>query len=111
MAGDEVVAPQEFLPNVHSAFEGGEVFVEPVHFHTMFNPLKCVVFFVDVGRDCSSRHFEFGVAHVVATVLLHFCKGRGVFKSVGRLSQSVVGSPCSLEEFEEPVGEGGSGAL
>src|SRR5216684_8573822 len=57
-AGDEVVAPREFLADVHPALECGKAFVEPVRFHTMFNPLKCVVFFVDVGDDRSAGHFE-----------------------------------------------------
>src|SRR6266853_5729711 len=61
-AGDEVVAPGEFLADVYPAFEHSEAFVETVRFHAIFNPLKRVVFFVDVGGDCSSRHFELGVA-------------------------------------------------
>src|SRR6266853_5078109 len=80
-AGDEVVAAGEFLPDVHPAFECGEVFVEPVRFHTMFNPLKCVVFFVDVGDDGSSCHFEFSAVHVVAAVSLHFGESCGVVES------------------------------
>src|SRR5216684_3299236 len=107
---DKVVAAGEFLPDVHPAFKGGEAFVEPVRFHTMFNPLERVVFFVDVGRDCSSCHFELGVAYVVAAVSFHLSKGCGVFKATGRLSQGVVGSSPSLEEFEEPVGECGGGS-
>src|SRR5216684_7553712 len=80
-ARDEVVAARQFLADVHPPFEGGEAFVEPVHFHTMFNPLKRVVFFVDVGDDCSACHFEFGSVCVVAVVALHFCKSCGVFES------------------------------
>ncbi len=95
---------------VHAAFEGGEVFMEPVCFHTMFNPLEHVVFFVDVGRDCSSCHFELSTAYVVVAVSFHLSKGCGVFKATGRLSQGVVGSSPSLEEFEEPVGECGGGS-
>ncbi len=110
-ACDEVVALQEFLMDVHPSFECSEAFVEPVCFHAMFNPLKRVVFFVDVSSDCSACHFEFGAAHVVAAVLFHFGEGCGVFEATGRFSQGVVGSSPSLEEFEEPVGEGGSGAL
>src|SRR5216683_6899965 len=106
-AGDEVVTAGEFLADVHPAFECGEVFVEPVRFHTMFNPLERVVFFVDVGCDRPACHFEFCAAHVVAVVSLHFGEGCGVFKATCHLSQGVVGSPPSLEEFEEPVGEGG----
>src|SRR5712671_2776226 len=108
-AGDKVATPWEFLADVHPALECGEAFVEPVRFHTMFNPLKRVVFFVDVSGDCSARHFEFGLTHVVATVSLHLCEGGGVFKSTCCFSQGVVGPSPSLEEFEEPVGEGGSG--
>ena len=80
------MAPGEFLADVHPALECGEAFMEPVHFHTMFNPLKRVVFFVDVGGDGSSRHFEFGAVHVVAAVALHLCEGCGVFESTCRLS-------------------------
>src|SRR6266851_3460193 len=109
-ASDEVVAPGEFLADVHPPFERGEAFVEPVRFHAMFNPLKHVVFFVDVGGDCSACHLELGTAHVVAAVSLHLREGCGVFKSARRFSQGVIGSPPSLEEFKEPVGEGGSGA-
>src|SRR6266851_5013752 len=98
-AGDEVVASGELLPDVHLAFEGGKAFVEPVRFHTMFNPLKRVVFFVDVGNDGSACHFEFGSVGVVAVVSLHFGEGCWVLKSTRRLSQGVVGSPVSLEEF------------
>src|SRR6266853_6386825 len=70
-ACDEVVAARQFLADVHAPFEGGEAFVEPIRFHTMFNPLKCVVFFVDVGGDGLARHFEFGSVHVVTSVSLH----------------------------------------
>src|SRR5712675_1254801 len=65
-AGDEVVVPGEFLADVHPPFECGEAFMEPVRFHAMFNPLKRVVFFVDVGADCSARHFELGAVGVMA---------------------------------------------
>src|SRR5713101_7300697 len=58
-AGDEVVPTRELRPDVHPAFEGGEAFVEPVRFHTMFNPLERVVFLVDFGADGSTGHFEF----------------------------------------------------
>src|SRR5229473_3087038 len=88
-ACDKVVVPWEFLVDVHPSFEGDKAFVEPVRFHVMFNPLKRVVFFVDVGHDCSLCHFELGVAHVVAAVSLHLCEGCGVFKSTCRLSQGV----------------------
>ena len=104
-ACDEVVAAREFLADVHPAFECGKAFMEPVRLHTIFNPLEHVVFFVDVGRDCSSCHFELSTAYVVAAVSFHLSKGCGVFKATGRLSQGVVGSSPSLEEFEEPVGE------
>src|SRR6266851_4592144 len=57
-AGDEVMASREFLADVHPALECGEMFVEPVCFHTMFNPLKRIIFFVDVGDDRSACHFE-----------------------------------------------------
>ncbi len=103
--GDEVVASQEFLADVHPSFKCGEAFVETVRFHTMFDPLKHVVFFVDVGGDCSVCHFELGSVRVVAAVSLHLCEGCWVFESTRRLSQGVVGSPASLEEFEEPGGE------
>src|SRR6267154_5344521 len=103
-ACDEVVTAGEFLADVHPPFEGCEAFVEPVRFHTMFNPLKRVVFFLDVGDDGSSRHFELGSVRVVAAVSLHFCEGCGVFESTCRFSQGVVGSPVGLEEFEEPGG-------
>ena len=83
--------------DVHPPFECGEAFMEPVRFHTMFNPLKCVVFFVDVGDDCSARHFEFGSVCVVAAVSLHFGEGCGVFESTRRLSQGVVSSSVGLE--------------
>src|SRR5216683_8398609 len=104
-AHDEVVAAWELLADVHPPFECGEAFVEPVCFHTMFNPLKRVVFFVDVGDDCSLCHLELGSLHVVAAVSLHLCEGCWVFESTRHLSQGVVGSPVSLEEFEEPGGE------
>src|SRR6267154_1190793 len=58
-AGDKVVTPGEFLADVHPALKCGEAFVEPIRFHMMFNPLKRVVFFVDVGSDRSSCHLEF----------------------------------------------------
>src|SRR6266851_2318174 len=106
-AGDKVVAAQELLVDVHPAFQGGEAFMEPVRFHTMFNPLECVIFFVDVGCDRPACHFEFGAAHVVSAVALHFGESCGVFESMCRFSQGMVGSPPCLEEFEEPVGEGG----
>src|SRR6266851_2479344 len=99
-AGDEVVVPGEFLADVHSPFECSEAFVEPVRFHTMFNPLKRVVFFVNVGDDCSSCHFKFGVVGVVTAVSLHFGEGGRVFESTCRLSQGVVCSSVGLEEFE-----------
>src|SRR6266851_9109155 len=67
-AGDKVVAAREFLADVHPPFECCEAFVEAVRFHTMFNPLKRVVFFVDVGGDGTSRHFKFGSVRVVAAV-------------------------------------------
>ncbi len=104
-AGDEVATAGEFLTDVHPSFECGEAFVEPVRFHAMFNPLKRVVFFVDVGDDGSTRHFELGSVRVVAVVLLHLCEGGGVLKSTGRFSQGVVGASGGLEEFEEPGGE------
>src|SRR5216683_570157 len=104
-AGDEVVAPGKFLTDVHPALECGEAFMEPVCFHTMFNPLKRVVFFVDVGGDCSACHFEFGSVGVVSAVSLHLCEGCWVVESTCRLSQGVVGPSASLEEFEEPGGE------
>src|SRR5712671_3158376 len=104
-AGDEVVAARQLLADVHPPFERGEAFVEPVRFHTMFNPLKRVVFFVDVGDDGSACHFEFGSVHVVAAVSLHLCEGCWVFESTCRLSQGVVGASAGLEEFEEPGGE------
>src|SRR6266851_7015527 len=104
-AGDEVSAPRELLANVHAAFECGEAFVEAVCFHTMFNPLKHVIFFVDVGDDCAVCHFEFGAVHVVTAVSLHLCKGCGVLESTCRFSQGVVGPSAGLEEFEEPRGE------
>ena len=93
------------MADVHPPFEGGKAFVEPVRFHMMFNPLKRVVFFVDVGDDGSSHHFELGSVRVVASVSFHFGKGCGVFESTCRLSQGVVSSPVGLEEFEEPGGE------
>jgi len=102
---DEVVAAWEFLADVHPPFERGEAFVEPVRFHAMFNPLKRVIFFVDVGNDGSSCHFELGSVRVVAAVSLHFCEGCWVFESTRRLSQGVVGSSISLEELDEPGGE------
>src|SRR5712671_611887 len=103
-AGDEVVAAREFLVDVHPPFECGEVFVEPVRFHAMFNPLKRVVFFVDVGDDRSSCHFEFGSVRVVAVVSFHFCESCGVLESTSRFSQGVVGASASLEELKEPRG-------
>ncbi len=104
-ACDEVVAAWEFLADVHPAFECGEAFVEPVCFHTMFNPLKHIIFFVDVGGDCSACHLEFGSVRVVAAVSLHFCEGCRVVESTCRLSQGVVGASTGLEELEEPGGE------
>src|SRR6266851_6072435 len=104
-ACDEVVAAWEFLADVHPAFECGEAFVEPVCFHTMFNPLKRVVFFLDVSDDCSSRHFELGAVGVMAAVSFHLGEGCRVFESTCRFSQGVVGSPVGLEELEEPGGE------
>src|SRR5712671_2891941 len=105
VAGDEVVTSGELLADVHPTFERGEAFMEPVRFHTMFNPLKRVVFFVDVGGDGSACHFELGSVRVVAAVSFHFCEGCWVLESARRLSQGVVGSPIGLEEFEEPGGE------
>src|SRR5216683_3153023 len=104
-ACDEVMAARELLADVHPAFECGEAFMEPVRFHTMFNPLKRVVFFVDVGGDGSACHFELGSVRVVAAVSFHFCEGCWVLEVARRLSQGVVGSPIGLEEFEEPGGE------
>ena len=104
VVGDEVVAPREFLADVHPPFECGEAFMKPIRFHTMFNPLKRVVFFVDVGDDRLSCHFEFGSVHVVVAVSLHFCEGCGVFESTCRLSQGVVSSSVGLEKLEEPGG-------
>src|SRR5216683_7481157 len=66
-ACDKVVAAWEFLADVQSPLECSEAFVEPVRFHTMFNPLERVVFFVDVGCDHMACDFEFGATHVVAT--------------------------------------------
>src|SRR5712671_3809466 len=80
-ACDEVVAAREFLADVHPAFERGEAFMEPIRFHTMFNPLERVVFFVDVGCDRASCHFEFSVAYVVAAVSFHLGEGCGVFEA------------------------------
>src|SRR5712671_5451261 len=104
-AGDKVVMPREFLVDVHPPFECSEAFVEPVRFHTMFNPLKHVVFFVDVGGDGSACHFELGAVHVVASVSLHLGEGCWVVKSTCRFSQGVVRSSTSLEKLEEPWGE------
>src|SRR5216683_3463034 len=104
-ACDEVVTAGEFLADVHPPFEGRETFVEPIRFHTMFNPLKRVVFFFDVGDDGASCHFELGSVSVVAAVSFHFCEGCGVFESTHRLSQGVVGSSVGLEKLEEPGGE------
>src|SRR6266851_9479366 len=99
---DKVVAAGEFLPDVHPAFKGGEAFVEPVRFHTMFNPLKRVVFFVDFGDDGSTGHLEFGSVGVVAAVAFDFGVRGGVVESTSRFSQGVVGSPVGLEELNEP---------
>ena len=99
------MAAWEFLADVHSPLECCEAFVEAVRFHTMFNPLKRVVFFVDVGGDCSSHHFEFGSVCVVAAVSFHFHVGCGMFESTCRLSQGVVGASAGLEELKEPGGE------
>src|SRR6266851_5890671 len=74
-AGDEVVAAGELLADVHPPFECGESFMEAVRFHTMFNPLKRVVFFVNVGDDGSSCHFELCAVGVVAVVSFHFGEG------------------------------------
>ena len=104
-AYDEVVAAWEFLADVQPPFECGEAFVEPVCFHAMFNPLKRVVFFVDVGCDCASCDFEFGAVRVVTVVSLHLCEGCGVIESTCRFSQGVVSSPIGLEQLEEPGGE------
>src|SRR5216683_5940569 len=84
---DEVVVAWELLADVQSALECGEAFVEPVRFHTMFNPLERVVFFVDVSRDCVSCDFEFGAVHVVATVVFDFGEGCGMVESTCHLSQ------------------------
>src|SRR6267154_5096358 len=83
-ACDEVVTAREFLADVHPPFEGCEAFVEAVRFHTMFNPLKHVVFFVDVGDDGASCHFELSSVRVVAAVSFHFREGCGVFESTCR---------------------------
>ena len=104
-AGDEVVTAREFLADVHPALECGEAFVEPIRFHTMFNPLKHVVFFVNVGDDRSAGHFELGSVRVVTAVSLHLCEGCWVFESTCRLSQGVVGASAGLEELKEPGGE------
>src|SRR5713101_3639863 len=99
---DEVVAARELLADVHPPFECGEAFVEPVRFHAMFNPLKRVVFFVDVGGDCSTCHLELGSVRVVAAVSFHFRVGCGVFESMCRFSQGVVGASAGLEKLEKP---------
>src|SRR6266851_10527644 len=104
-ARDEVVAAGEFLADVHPPFEGCEAFVEPVRFHTMFNPLKRVVFFLDVSDDGASCHFELGSVRVVAAVSFHFGEGCGVVETACRFSQGVVGPSVGLEELEEPGGE------
>ena len=96
-AGGEVVA------DVHSPFECGELFMEPVHFHTMFNPLKGIVLLLNFGSDGSAGDFEFHSVLVVMAVFLHLCEGGRVFEATCRLSQGVVGSPPGLEEFDKPV--------
>jgi len=99
------MAAGELLADVHPPFERSKAFMEPVRFHTMLNPLERVIFFVDVGDDGASRHFEFGAVGVVTAVSLHFGEGCWVLESTRRLSQGVVGSPVGLKEFEEPGGE------
>src|SRR6266853_807984 len=105
VAHDVVVVAREFLVDVHLAFECGEMFVEPIHFHTMFNPLECVIFFLNVDSDCMACDLKLSAALVVATVALHLSEGCRVVEGTRRLSQGVVGSPSGLEEFEKPVGE------
>ncbi len=39
-AAHDIAAGREVTADVHSPFEWGKLFVEPVHFHMMFNPLK-----------------------------------------------------------------------
>src|SRR6266851_3760912 len=40
----DIAAGGEVVADVHLSFERGELLMEPVRFHTMFNPLKQVVF-------------------------------------------------------------------
>jgi len=99
----DVAAGGEVTVDVHLLFECGEAFMEPVHFHTMFNPLKRVVFLLNLGSDGSSGNFEFGLVLVVMAISLHLCKGGGVVEATGCFSQGVVGPSPGLQEFDKPV--------
>ncbi len=102
-AAHDEAAGGEVAADVHSSFQGGEPFVEPVCFHTIFNPLKRVIFFLDLSGDGASFDFKLGAALVVTTISLHLCVGGGVLEGACRFSQGVVGSSPGLEEFNEPV--------
>ena len=99
----DIAAGGEVVADVHLSFERGELLMEPVRFHTMFNPLKQVIFLLDFGGDGSAGDFELSAALVVATVLLHLGKCGRVVEAMCRFSQGVVGSSPGLEEFDEPV--------
>src|SRR6266851_5950733 len=91
-----VVSRQELLSDV------GEVFIEPIGLHVVFDARQGVVFLFDFGHDGLPVDFQFCVLFVVVVVLLDFGECGGVVKATGHLSQSVEGAPPGLEEFNEP---------
>src|SRR6266851_3489115 len=91
------VAYGEVMPDVHLTLELGELFVEAVCFHPVFDPLEGFIFLVDFGDDGSPINFKFSAALVVSAVAFHFCEGSRVFEATCCFSKGVVGPSPGLE--------------
>ncbi len=85
--------------------------MEAVCLHVVFNPLQGFIFSFNFSNNGPSVDFEFGVTLMMAAVALHFGEGGGVFKATSCFSQGVIGSSPGLEEFDEPLWQGGGGLL
>ncbi len=87
----------EFVADVEASFKVGELFVKPPGLYAGFDPLQGVVFSLDFGDDCLSVNFKLNVPFMMVVVSLDFSIGGGVVEGRGLFSQSVIGSPPSLE--------------
>jgi len=92
-----IVAHGEVAVDVHPALELGELLMEAICLHMVFNPLEGFIFLFDFGDDHPSIDFELSATLVVAAVSFHFGEGGGVLETMGRFSQGVVGPSLGLE--------------